>query len=115
MSALSVGKGSAERMLNELRELNLNFLMLAQRMLNDNKVTAKAQLGLPDGVADTLMDMSTTDLMRLASTSLSLCTLRFDHEKLWALANDQSTDPRLTALHASILGFRHPVEHKLAG
>ncbi len=115
MSVTINAKESPSRLLGDLRDLNLNFLLLAQKMINECQVTAKAQLGISDQVATLLGAMSASDLMRLASTSLSLCTLRFEDPKLWELATDRDTDPRLTALHASILGFRTPNAQKLTG
>lgn len=102
------------RLLSDLKDMNLNFLMLAQKMLVENRITAKAQLGISDQVADYLEQMGMADMLRLASSSQSLCTLRFGDEKIWQLAIDQEVDSRISGLHASILGFRPVNEQKIA-
>jgi flagellar transcriptional activator FlhD len=109
-----VNQPKMNRLLSDLKDMNLNFLMLAQKMLIENRVTAKAQLGISELVAEQILRMGMSEMLRLASTSQSLCMLRFDDEKLWQLAIDNEIDARVSGLHASILSFRPGTEQKLA-
>ncbi|HEX4916582.1 MAG TPA: flagellar transcriptional regulator FlhD [Limnobacter sp.] len=115
MSTYSMGKQHGDKTLSDLRDLNLNFLLLAQKMLLDNRLTAKSQLGLSDAVADRLLAMGTTELLQLANSSMSLCTLRFDDAQLLTTATQAHSDPRIGGLHASILGFKQATRNAMAG
>ncbi|WP_370264061.1 flagellar transcriptional regulator FlhD [Limnobacter sp.] len=115
MTSIAMGKQAGERMLSDLRDLNLNFLLLAQKMLHADRTTAKTQLGLSEDIAERLLQMGTTELLQLASTSVSLCTLRYDDLLLLNTATQAHADPRLAGLHASILSFRPSRRTALAG
>lgn len=96
-----------DQMLNEVRELNLSFLMLAQAMIRHDKPQALYRLGISEEVADLLSVMSSQQLVRIASRSVLLCKMRFDDEMVWGLLTDahapDGTTATARALHASVL------------
>ena len=98
---------STDLLLNETRDLNLSYLMLAQAMIRDDKAQALYRLGLDEPTADLLEHLSSQQVVRVASRDHLLCTLRFDDE-IWALLtrepeSQQATEANAGALHASVL------------
>lgn len=73
-----------------IREMNLAYLLLIQRLLAEDKTTAMSALGVSPGVAEVLLALSLAELTRLASVSQILCSFRFhDHAFLSALTHNQ--------------------------
>lgn len=99
---------TSDRILNEIRDINLSYLVLAQAMIRSDKPQALFRLGLSEAVADMVAQLSPQQLVRVASRNNMLCTFRFDDELIWALLAD-SHDPRTEQetnadrLHASVL------------
>lgn len=62
----------------EIRELNLAYLMLAQQMLRDDRATALFRLGIGEAFADLIESMSAAKLVRMASSPTLLPCFRFD-------------------------------------
>lgn len=76
-------------LVNELREVNLSYLLLAQRMLRDDFSKGMYRLGLGREVAELLMDLSTSQVLSLASSNSLICGFRLnDIALLGALAKD---------------------------
>lgn len=94
---------------SEVRELNLAYLLLAQKMIRNNPLMAQVQLGLPESAMDKLQNMSFTQAVRVASTPMVMCAMRFDDEKLWNVMTDNRRDPKLVGLHTAILSVCQPV------
>ena len=99
---------TSDRLLNEIRDLNLSYLVLAQAMIREDKAQALFRLGLSEPVADMVAQLSSQQLVRVASRNHMLCTFRFDDELIWGLLTE-SHDPRAgqesnaDRLHASLL------------
>jgi len=97
-------------LLNDIREVNLSYLMLAQRMLHDDYAAALFRLGFSQEVADVLMQLSPAQLVRLASSSSLLCRFRFDDRNLLSTLTQDVLGGTLQQAHATILLSRQPVE-----
>ncbi|MDX1668529.1 MAG: flagellar transcriptional regulator FlhD [Limnobacter sp.] len=88
----------------EIKELNLSYLLLAQRMLREDKPGAMLRLGISDEeVADILTGLSISQVMRLAGTSHLMCGFRFDESMVWKLMVDHGKHQSATSMHAAIL------------
>jgi len=98
-------------LLNDIREVNLSYLMLAQRMLHDDYATSLFRLGFSEEVADILMQLSPAQLVRLASSSSLLCRFRFDDRNLLSTLTQDVLGGTLQQAHATILLAQQPVEH----
>ncbi len=97
---------NTDKLLDEIRDLNLSYLVLAQAMIRQDKPQALFRLGLSEGVADIVAAMSTQQLVRVASRNLMMCGLRFDDELVWSLLGEHGTaapEASASALHASVL------------
>ena len=88
---------------NEIGDLNLTYLLLAQRLVREDVATAMFRLGLSREVADLLGNLSLSQIVKLAASSLFLCRLRFyDQQILSALTQDSKSLP-LQQAHAAIV------------
>lgn len=93
---------------DEIRDLNLNYLVFAQQMIREDMPTAVGRLGLSEAVASMLRDLSTSQLISLASSSSMLTRFRFeDASVLGILAQEQTS--RLGHVHTAILMASQPV------
>ncbi len=101
---------NADNFLNEIRDTNLSYLVLAQAMIRNDKAQALFRLGLSEAVADMIVQMSPQQLVRIASRNGLVCGFRFDDELIWGLMTDshaprqgQLQEPNADRLHASVL------------
>ena len=99
---------------SDIREVNLSYLMLAQRLLRENYAAGMFRLGFDADVADIVMRLSTAQLVKLASSSSLICRFRLnDYELLSALTQDV-LGGILQQAHSTILLSQHPVEQTTA-
>lgn len=88
---------------NEIGDLNLTYLLLAQRLVREDVATAMFRMGLSRELADLLGSLSLSQIVKLAGSSLLLCRFRFDdHPVLSALLSDGKT-LALQQAHTAIL------------
>jgi len=88
---------------SEIRDVNLAYLLLAQRLVREDRATAMVRLGLNREMAELLANLSVSQVMKLAASSFLLCRFRLgDHEGLSALTEEKKELP-LKQAHASIL------------
>lgn len=80
---------SDNQLLDDIHEVNLSYLILAQRLLKKNKSVGMYRLGINEDVAETLMELSPAQIVRLASSSSLLCNFRLnDYDLLKTLSKD---------------------------
>lgn len=101
---------TTEQLLDEIREANLTYLMLAQRLVRLDKAEALFRLGLSEESADLIATLSTAQVLKLASTNTLLCRFRADDDMVWNLLTSNHKPQRASAsndvtqrLHANIL------------
>lgn len=88
---------------NEIGDLNLAYLLLVQRLVREDVATAMFRLGLSRELADLLGNLSLSQIVKLANSSLLLCRFRFDdYPTLSALTHD-GKNLALQQAHAAIL------------
>lgn len=97
-------------MQNEIRELNLAYLMLAQQLLREDRAAAIFRLGIGEDVADMLEGLSSAQVLRMASTHMLLCQFRFNDAMLVDLLSSHGREGGAAHLHAAILAAGRPVE-----
>lgn len=74
---------------NEIGDLNLTYLLLAQRLVKEDVATAMFRMGMSRELADLLGSLSLSQTVKLAASSLLLCRFRFeDQPMLSALTHD---------------------------
>ena len=98
-------------MSEEIRELNLSYLMLAQRLLSEDRASAMFQLGLGADAADVISDLSPAQILRMSGAGMVLCQVRFDDEMLLNLLSNHDRDAGISSIHAAIVASSRPVEN----
>ena len=94
------------RLVSEIREMNLQYLILAQHLIRADRAQATYQLGISEAVADIIDALSPMQLHRVATSSTLMCRVRFDDEMVWGLLTNHGKTSAATdvaRLHASIL------------
>jgi flagellar transcriptional activator FlhD len=94
---------NTERMLDEIREANLTYLMLAQRLIREDRAEALYRLGLTEEVADLIGALSAGQILKIAASNLLMCALRFNDELVWNLLSGHAKDRGASGMHAAIL------------
>lgn len=75
--------------LSDIQEVNLSYLMLAQRLLRDNYAAGMYRLGIDSDVAEIILGLSPAQLVKLASSNTLICGFRLnDYELLSTLGQD---------------------------
>lgn len=97
-------------MYSEVREMNLSYLMLAQRMIREDRDSALFRLGVADDVADILERLTPGQLLRMASSDMVLCRFRFDDRLMIDLLSSHERETPASRLHAAILAADRPLE-----
>jgi flagellar transcriptional activator FlhD len=96
-----------DQILNEIREANLNYLILAQNLIRADREQALFRLGVSEATADILVALSPSQIMKIANTGTLLCSVRSGDELVWSLLTNQgraaSTAEGMSRLHASIV------------
>lgn len=101
---------STNGMQDEIRELNLAYLMLAQQMLREDRAAAIYRLGIGEDVAAILEGLSSAQVLRMASSNMLLCQFRFNDTMLVDLLSAHGRERGTAHLHAAILAAGRPVE-----
>ncbi|SFI36937.1 flagellar transcriptional regulator FlhD [Nitrosomonas sp. Nm34] len=87
----------------EIREINLGYMLLAQRLLHEDKVTAMYRLGISEDVANILKSLTSSQLLKMANSNMLLCRFRFDDKLLTEILSNHGRDRALAQSHAAIL------------
>jgi flagellar transcriptional activator FlhD len=86
-----------------IREINLSYIMLAQRLLREDRPIGMFRLGLSHDVADILSNLSMGQIVKLAAAEHLLCSFRFnDHAMLSALSRGEDKT-NIASTHAALL------------
>ncbi len=97
-----------EQLLQEVREVNLGYLVLAQHMIRADKAQAMYRLGISDEVASIIDQLTPSQLMKIAGANQLICRFRFDDDLVWGLLTSQSKSRAtgtgaVAGLHANIV------------
>lgn len=96
-----------EQVLAEIREANLTYLMLAQRLIRQDRVEAIYRLGMSEETADIVSALSSAQVLKIASGNMLLCHMRVTDETVWQLLTNHNLkkvdNENTSRLHAQIL------------
>lgn len=90
-------------MMAEIRDANLNYLMLAQQMIRSDKATAIFRLGISKEIADLLEGLSNMQLVKLSSTNMMLARFRFEDSSILGMLTNYTKDRAQAHVHTAIL------------
>lgn len=94
---------SSNELIQEIRDINLRYLLLAQHMLREDKDMAIVRLGISSECADLIANLSTAQVMSLASCSNMLTRFRFDDALILSILTNEAKSSSLSQFHMSIL------------
>lgn len=89
--------------LESIRELNLSYMLLAQRILSDDWEVGRFRLGLSQDVAGVLGRLSLSQTVRLSNEDELLCSFRMGDSAFFSSLMARTTPGSLTATHAALL------------
>lgn len=90
-------------LLDEIEQLNLSALVLAQSLLKSSKDEAMLRFGLDEASAQLLSGLSVRQLQLLSKAPYFLFPVRFDHKAVWEILSRSENFSR-TLAHAMIAG-----------
>jgi flagellar transcriptional activator FlhD len=101
-------KMNTETMLDEIRDANLTYLMLAQALIRKDRAQALFRLGLSEEVADMVAGLSASQILKIAASNMVMCSFRFDDQVVWNLltshgSKESQGDRGVSGVHAAIL------------
>ncbi len=70
--------------LESIRDINLSYLSLAQRLLRTDRDAGMARLGLSTQVADIIVDLSAPQMLKLAGCDQLVCFFRFNDRSMFS-------------------------------
>ena len=89
--------------LQNIHDINLSYLLLAQQLIRQDKFAAGFRLGLSEGTINNLKDLSLPQLMKLATTNQLICRLRVDDEVVIENLTKDSRIEALQQIHTGII------------
>ena len=97
-------------MLMEIKDANLNYLMLAQQLIRSDKATAIFQLGISKEIADLIEGMNNSQILKLAGSNMMLARFRFEDSAILCMLTNYNKERSLAHSHAAILMAGQKVE-----
>lgn len=95
---------------NDIKEVNLAYLMLAQNMVRSDRESAIFRLGISVEIADILETLTPGQVLKMAGSDMLLCSFRFDDSLLIDLLANHERERGVGHIHAAILAAGKPVE-----
>lgn len=93
-----------------IRDINLNYLMLAQQMIKEDRAAAIFRLGISQDFVDMLSSLSPAQVIKMAVSNMLLCRFRFDEQLLLNMVTDYNKDKLMSKAHTAILMSAQPVQ-----
>ena len=99
----------------EISDINLAYMLLAQKLVKQDRAAAMFKLGVSRELADMLAGMSLAQILKLAASNFLLCSFRIDdHPSMSAVVGDEK-DTTLQQAHMSILMSARRLQVRDAG
>ena len=99
-----------QQLMAEIKDMNLSYLLLAQRMIRADKSMAVCRLGLSQEIAELIVGLSAAQIVKLASSPVMLTRFRFDDAAILGRLTHDSKERSQAHAHASILLAGQPLE-----
>ncbi len=112
MAKISYGgiMSATSEMLAEIKEVNLSYLLLAQRLLREDKAMGMFRMGISEDLAEVLANLTLAQTVKLAASNQMLCRFRFDDHALLSSLADKGRSTAVAQAHTAILMAGQPVE-----
>lgn len=89
--------------LREIKDLNLSYLLLVQRLMRENEAEALYRLGIGRDVGRVLAALTPPQMVALARSSVVLCRFRLEDSSLVAALTGTEPPHGLQNMHAAIV------------
>jgi len=96
--------------LSDIQEVNLSYLMLAQRLLRENYAASMFRLGFSSDVAAIILKLSPAQLVKLAGSSSLICGFRLNDYSLLSTLTQDVLGGILQQAHSTILLSQRTVD-----
>ena len=87
----------------EIADLNLTYMLLAQKLLREDRSAAMLRLGISQEMADLLVALSLAEVIKLAASNFVLCAFRLDELPIFRTVMQGVGQSHLQQAHLSIL------------
>ena len=94
---------TAESLLDDIQDLNLSYLLLVQKLLREDPVSAMFRLKLNQQTADLVAGLSPKQLVQLSRTKQLLCRMVLDDAEQLARLTQGQREQGLGQIHAALL------------
>lgn len=88
---------------DEIRDANLNYLMLAQQIIRCDMPIAMYRLGITKEIAELIVGLSSLQILKLSSSPSMLSRFRFDDSVILDMLTNYTKDYSLAQMHTSII------------
>ncbi|MBS0849503.1 flagellar transcriptional regulator FlhD [Citrobacter sp. JGM124] len=89
--------------IQSIQSVNLSYLLLAQRLIEDDRLLASFRLGLNDATIEMIKNLALPQLIKLSSTGQLICRLRLDNEDVIECLTKDSRIDALQRIHTGII------------
>lgn len=90
-------------LLKHIYDINLSYLLLAQRLIGQDKASAMFRLGINEDMAKVLRELTLPQMVKLAETNQLVCQFRFDDSQTITRLTQESRVDDLQQIHTGIL------------
>lgn len=90
-------------LLSDIQEVNLSYLLLAQKLLRENFASGMYRLGFDEDVAETVLNLSPAQVIKLSSSNVLLCAFRLNDYELLSTLTQNVLGGVLQQAHSTIL------------
>ena len=87
----------------DIKEVNLSYLLLARQMILEDKEMAMFRLGLSLEMAELIAGLSSPQMLRMAASNMLLCRFRFEEKQLLSMVTDFNRGRLMPQAHSAIL------------
>ena len=94
---------TADEIAREISDINLAYILLAQKMVKQDKAASMMRLGIGSKLADMLANMSITQIIKLANSKFLIFSPRLDDDASIHAVGNEDKDSALKRAHMSIL------------
>ena len=89
--------------LGSIREVNLSYIMLAQRLLREDRPAGLLRLGMSPELADILSGLTPPQTVRLAASDHLLCVFRFNEHAALSALTEPAKQIDIAGTHTAVL------------
>ncbi|MEI7841991.1 MAG: flagellar transcriptional regulator FlhD [Gallionellaceae bacterium] len=79
---------NANQIHQEIKETNLTFMSLAQRLIHSDKAGAMDSFGVNEELADLVAGLSQAQLVKMSASNMLLCCFQFDERAMLSMLTD---------------------------